>query len=87
MFVLWVVVRSIVGSLARYVMTKGGYRPIGDISPRVLGSLVGSVLFLGGWPAPPSDRSEHLRYIVRFSPLFPVTRDENNPAKHTSQQG
>jgi uncharacterized membrane protein YeaQ/YmgE (transglycosylase-associated protein family) len=52
MFVLWVVVRSIVGSLARYVMTKGGYRPIGDISPGVLGSLVGSglFLFLGGWP-------------------------------------
>jgi hypothetical protein len=37
-----------------YVMTKGGDRPIGDIFPGVLASLVGSglFLFLGGWPAP-----------------------------------
>jgi len=52
MFVLWVVVGSIVGYLAGYVMTEGGYGPIGDISLGVLGSLVGSglFLFLGVWP-------------------------------------
>ena len=34
MFVLWVVVGSIVGYLAGYVMTEGAYGPIGLIRPR-----------------------------------------------------
>ena len=52
MFAMWVVVGAIVGYLAGYVMKEGGYGPIGDISLGVLGSLVGSglFLFLGVWP-------------------------------------
>ena len=52
MFVMWVVVGVIVGYLAGYVMKEGGYGPIGDTSLGVLGSLVGSglFLFLGFWP-------------------------------------
>lgn len=52
MFALWVVVGAIAGYLAGYVMKEGGYGPIGDISLGVLGSLVGSglFLFLGIWP-------------------------------------
>jgi uncharacterized membrane protein YeaQ/YmgE (transglycosylase-associated protein family) len=52
MFALWVVVGAIVGYVAGHVMKEGGYGPIGDISLGVLGSLVGSglFLFLGIWP-------------------------------------
>ena len=52
MFLMWVVVGSIVGYLAGYVMREGGYGPVGDISLGAIGSLVGSglFLFLGLWP-------------------------------------
>ena len=52
MFVMWVVVVLIAGHLAGYVMKEGGYGPIGDFSLGVIGSLVGSglFLFLGLWP-------------------------------------
>jgi uncharacterized membrane protein YeaQ/YmgE (transglycosylase-associated protein family) len=51
MFVMWVVVGAIVGYLAGYVMKEGGYGPINDISLGVIGSVVGSglFLFLGLW--------------------------------------
>jgi len=51
-FAMWVVVGVIAGYLAGYVMKEGGYGPIGDISLGVLGSIVGSglFLFLGLWP-------------------------------------
>ena len=46
MFVMCVVVGLIAGYLAGYVMKEGGYGPIGDLSLGVIGSLVGSGLFL-----------------------------------------
>lgn len=52
MFGMWVIVGLIVGYLAGYVLKEGGYGPVGDISLGVIGSLVGSALFLflGLWP-------------------------------------
>lgn len=52
MFAMWVIVGLVVGYLAGHIMKEGGYGPIGDISLGVIGSLVGSglFLFLGVWP-------------------------------------
>ena len=51
-FVMWIVVGSMAGYLAGYVTKEGGYGPIGDILLGLIGSLVGSglFLFLGVWP-------------------------------------
>jgi uncharacterized membrane protein YeaQ/YmgE (transglycosylase-associated protein family) len=46
MLVMCVIVGLIAGYLAGYGMKEGGYGPIGDLSLGVIGSLVGSGLFL-----------------------------------------
>jgi uncharacterized membrane protein YeaQ/YmgE (transglycosylase-associated protein family) len=46
MFMMGVVVGLVAGYLAGYVMKEGGYGPIGDLSLGVIGSLVGSALFM-----------------------------------------
>jgi uncharacterized membrane protein YeaQ/YmgE (transglycosylase-associated protein family) len=46
MFLLWLVVGSITGWAAGYVLKEGGYGLIGDVSLGALGALVGSGLSL-----------------------------------------
>ena len=82
MVVLWVMVGSIVGYLAGYVLIEGGYGPIGDISLGVLGSLVGSglFLFLGLWPDAGLVVSVLVAFIGATALIFAQHRFWSTPA-------
>jgi uncharacterized membrane protein YeaQ/YmgE (transglycosylase-associated protein family) len=47
MFAMWVVVGLVAGRLAGFVMKRGGYGTIGDISLGLVGSIAASVIFRG----------------------------------------